>query len=61
MATANQISTLPPEFIRAGRFDATFFVDLPTVQERVEIIRIMNRLYDSNIPTTFAQKLAGNA
>lgn len=43
MATANDISKLPPEFIRAGRFDATFFVDLPTIQERVEIIRIMNR------------------
>jgi len=59
MATANDISKLPPEFIRAGRFDATFFVDLPTTKERVDIIRIMNRKYGSDIPTTYAQKLAG--
>jgi len=59
MATANDISKLPPEFIRAGRFDATFFVDLPTTQERIDIIKIMNRKYGSDIPTTYAQKLAG--
>ena len=58
MATANDISKLPPEFIRAGRFDATFFVDLPTTKERVDIIRIMNRKYGSDIPTTYAQRLA---
>ena len=43
MATANNIAQLPPEFIRAGRFDATFFVDLPTKTERIEIIKIMNQ------------------
>ncbi len=59
MATANDISKLPPEFIRAGRFDAVFFVDLPTTKERVDIIRIMNRKYGSDIPTTYAQKLNG--
>jgi SpoVK/Ycf46/Vps4 family AAA+-type ATPase len=59
MATANDISKLPPEFIRAGRFDAVFFVDLPTIKERVDIIRIMNRKYGSDIPTTYAQRLAG--
>ena len=59
MATANDISKLPPEFIRAGRFDATFFVDLPTTSERVEIIKIMNRKYNSKIPTSYSQKLAG--
>ncbi len=50
MATANNISQLPPEFVRAGRFDALFFVDLPTITERREIIRIMNRKYRSTIP-----------
>lgn len=59
MATANDISKLPPEFIRAGRFDATFFVDLPTTKERIDIIRIMNEKYGSDIPVTLAQKLAG--
>jgi len=32
MATANNISQLPPEFIRSGRFDAIFFVDLPQIR-----------------------------
>lgn len=57
MATANDISKLPPEFIRAGRFDATFFVSLPSTLERVEIIKIMNRKYGSEIPVNYAQKL----
>jgi hypothetical protein len=59
MATANQISQLPPEFIRAGRFDATFFVDLPTKTERIEIIKIMNRKWKSDIPISFSDKLNG--
>jgi hypothetical protein len=50
MATANNISQLPPEFLRAGRFDALFFVDLPTSEERREIVGIMNRKYGSAIP-----------
>jgi len=50
MATANDISRLPPEFIRAGRFDATFFVDLPTDYEKREILKIMNRRYKTDIP-----------
>lgn len=57
MATANDISKLPTEFIR--RFDAVFFVDLPTTEERREIIRIMNRKYDSGIPEAYAEKLQG--
>jgi len=50
MATANNIDQLPPEFLRAGRFDAIFFVDLPTIEERREIIGIVNRKYNSAIP-----------
>jgi len=57
MATANDISQLPPEFMRAGRFDATFFTDLPTKSERIEIIKIMNRKWNSDIPITYADKL----
>lgn len=59
MATANDISKLPPEFIRAGRFDTTFFIDLPSTLERVDIIQIMNQKYGSKIPTTYAPKLNG--
>ena len=39
-ATANRIDLLPAEMIRKGRFDEVFFVDLPLVPERVEILRI---------------------
>ena len=34
IATANKIDALPPEFLRKGRFDEIFFVDLPTRAER---------------------------
>jgi ATP-dependent 26S proteasome regulatory subunit len=40
VATSNDISALPPEFVRKGRFDEIFFVDLPTDSERVEIAKI---------------------
>lgn len=40
MATANRIERLPGEFLRKGRFDEIFFVDLPTQQEREEIFKI---------------------
>ena len=40
VATANDISTLPPEFLRKGRFDELFFVDLPNAEERRRIIEI---------------------
>lgn len=40
VATANDISGLPPEFLRQGRFDDTFFVGLPTKSQREEILGI---------------------
>jgi ATPase family associated with various cellular activities (AAA) len=40
VATANDISALPPELIRKGRFDEIFFVDLPDQKTRAEILRI---------------------
>ncbi len=40
VATANDISTLPPELVRKGRFDEIFFVDLPTPQIRGSILAI---------------------
>lgn len=41
VATANGVSKLPPEFLRRGRFDEMFFVDLPTTPERVAIWQIV--------------------
>ena len=40
IATANDISALPPELMRKGRFDEVFFVDLPNTAARREILRI---------------------
>jgi SpoVK/Ycf46/Vps4 family AAA+-type ATPase len=40
VATANDISQLPPELLRKGRVDEIFFVDLPSEKEREEIIKI---------------------
>ena len=40
VATANDISSMPPEFLRKGRFDELFFVDLPNGEERRKILDI---------------------
>jgi ATPase len=40
VATANDISRIPPEFLRKGRFDELFFVDLPNGEERKKILDI---------------------
>jgi SpoVK/Ycf46/Vps4 family AAA+-type ATPase len=40
VATANNISALPPELLRKGRFDEVFFLDLPTEEERKQIFAV---------------------
>ena len=40
MATANRVERLPGEFLRKGRFDEIFFVDLPNQEEREQIFQI---------------------
>ncbi len=40
MATANRVEKLPGEFLRKGRFDEIFFVDLPTQSEREAVFKI---------------------
>jgi len=40
VATSNNISQLPPELLRKGRFDEIFFIDLPHHEERKAIFRI---------------------
>ncbi len=45
VATANDISGLPPEFLRKGRFDEIFYVDLPHQEERSEIFKIQLKKY----------------
>jgi SpoVK/Ycf46/Vps4 family AAA+-type ATPase len=40
IATSNDITSLPPELLRKGRFDEIFFIDLPNGEERREILAI---------------------
>lgn len=40
VATSNDVTSLPPELLRKGRFDEIFFIDLPAEEEREEIFRI---------------------
>jgi SpoVK/Ycf46/Vps4 family AAA+-type ATPase len=40
VATSNDVTKLPPEFVRKGRFDEIFFVDLPRSEARTGILRI---------------------
>ena len=59
IATANNIKELPAEFLRAGRFDAIWFVDTPSTIERREIIKIMNQKYHTSLPLDWADTLNG--
>jgi len=40
LATSNDVSKLPPEFLRKGRFDELFLVELPSAEERRSIFEI---------------------
>lgn len=55
VATANNISSLPAEFLRKGRFDEIFFVDLPTLRERTDIfeLHMRKRLTDPDVMGLF--------
>jgi SpoVK/Ycf46/Vps4 family AAA+-type ATPase len=45
IATSNDVSKLPPELLRKGRWDDLFFVDLPTRKERFEILKVVITKY----------------
>jgi ATP-dependent 26S proteasome regulatory subunit len=59
VATSNDVSQLPPEMMRKGRFDEIFFVDLPAAPERREIfsIHLKKRRRD---PATFDLEAVGD-
>ena len=58
VATANDVTTLPPELLRKGRFDEMFFVDLPDSEDREEILRLyFDRYLDMEIPPHLAAEL----
>ena len=52
VATANDVSMLPAELLRRGRFDELFFVDLPNREDREEIIKIYLNRYLPNFDAT---------
>ena len=58
VATANDISLLPPELVRKGRFDEIFFVDLPKTSVREAIIGIHLRNRDQALDSFDIGKLA---
>jgi SpoVK/Ycf46/Vps4 family AAA+-type ATPase len=45
VATANDVTALPPELLRKGRFDELFFIDLPSAVERGAILAAALRQY----------------
>jgi AAA+ superfamily predicted ATPase len=59
-ATANDVERLPPELSRRGRFDEIFFVDLPNVKERQDILRLQLRRRGRD-PAAFAVDAIGEA
>jgi ATP-dependent 26S proteasome regulatory subunit len=61
IATANDITALPPELMRKGRFDEIFFVDLPSEPEREEIFRIHLAKRDRDPEQFDLKQLAGVA
>ncbi|MCP9440501.1 MAG: AAA family ATPase [Nitrospira sp.] len=58
IATANDLSSLPPELLRKGRFDEIFFVDLPDDEERKAIWRIHLHLRKQDVTRFDLTKLA---
>lgn len=52
IASANNISAIPPEFFRPGRWDGIFFVDLPDEEERAKILDYYGKVYRVEIPST---------
>jgi AAA+ superfamily predicted ATPase len=59
-ATSNNITVLPPEMIRKGRFDEIFFVDLPSVAVRAALFELHLKKRGRDATMFDLQKLAAN-
>ena len=57
IATANDVRALPPELLRKGRFDEIFFVDLPSQEERGEVLKIHLKKKGRDVSNIDLQKL----
>jgi AAA+ superfamily predicted ATPase len=60
-ATSNNITVLPPEMIRKGRFDEIFFVDLPSVEVRATLFELHLQKRGRDATTFDLQKLAAGS
>ena len=60
LATANDVSALPPELLRKGRFDEIFFVDLPNQAERAEILAVCLKLRNRDVASFDLRTLAAS-
>ncbi|MHC5755175.1 MAG: AAA family ATPase [Nostoc sp.] len=60
VATCNDLSALPSEFKRKGRFDESFFVDLPTEPERVQILGIHLQRFGIHLESEYLEAIAAN-
>ena len=60
-ATCNNVTALPPELIRKGRFDELFFVDLPNQAERKQILGIQLNKRKRNPADFDLEKIAAAA
>jgi hypothetical protein len=58
VATCNDITSLPPELVRKGRFDEIFFVDLPNTRARADILGIHARKRNVALSSAEAAALA---
>jgi hypothetical protein len=60
VATCNDPSALPTEFKRKGRFDESFFVDLPTEPERVQILGIHLERFGIQVQLEYLEAVAAS-
>lgn len=58
ISTSNNHLILPPELVRPGRFDAAFWVDLPTMEERKDIFEVVIKKYKRDPKKFDTKKLA---
>src|SRR5207253_6118423 len=57
-ATCNNVTVLPPELIRKGRFDELFFVDLPNAEERKQIFALQLSKHNRETATFDLDRIA---
>jgi ATP-dependent 26S proteasome regulatory subunit len=60
-ATSNNITVLPPEMMRKGRFDEIFFVDLPNTEARVALFELHLKKRGREVATFDLPKLAASS